>query len=230
MQTFSELSHAFVVASFYRRLKHSFGSRGIAAFAHMTALYGRQRGSRMAQRAIRDGKPLDFASYRTYGEWQKTDAAERVMGGFEGRLVSIAPDHEEYIDRCPWAWKFADMGLSECGVLYCTYLDRSIAAGFNPDLVFEVPQSINDHDYCIQIMRDAHFTEGQTFEKDPKNVKEFDYHTGHVYATFSKISESIFGAEGKRLSSDVLSDFEKEYNSDMAQTLQTYTTTDFERI
>ena len=121
MQVFSELSHAFVVARFYEELKSAFGNRGTEAFAHMTTVYARQRGSRMAQRAIRDGKPLDFTSYRIYGEWQKTEAAERVTGGFAGRTVSIAPDHEEYIEACPWAWQFKEMGASECGVLYCTH-------------------------------------------------------------------------------------------------------------
>lgn len=230
MQVFSELSHAFVVARFYEELESAFGNRGTEAFAHMTTVYARQRGSRMAQRAIRDGKPLDFTSYRIYGEWQKTEAAERVTGGFAGRTVSIAPDHEEYIEACPWAWQFKEMGASECGVLYCTHLDRGIASGFNPDLVFEVPQSINDHDYCIQIMRGAHFSEEQTFEKDPANVRGFDYHTGHVYKTFRLISESIFGSEGRTVADKVLEDFRAEYGPDMAKTLCGYMDTDFQVI
>ena len=43
-----------------------------------TQLYAQQRGSRMAQRALRDGQPLDFATYRAYSEWRASDAS--VLG------------------------------------------------------------------------------------------------------------------------------------------------------
>ncbi|HCU08731.1 MAG TPA: hypothetical protein DF480_07215 [Clostridiales bacterium] len=227
MTEFSELSHAFIVGCYYRELKKAFGERGVRAFAHMTILYGQQRGSRMAQRAIRDGKPLDFASYRAYGEWQSTEAAIRCMGGFSSRILSVAPDHEEHIDRCPWAWQFEEMGLQECGVVYCTHLDQAIARGFNPYITFDVLQSVNDHDCCIQVMRDAQFSDGQTFPKDPKNVKGFDYHCGHLYKTFSEISGSVFGEEGEGIAAHVLTEFSQKYGGEMAGVLKSHLETNF---
>ncbi len=230
MTEFSELSHAFIVGCYYRELKRKFGERGVRAFAHMTILYAQQRGSRMAQRAIRDGKPLDFTSYRTYGEWQSTEAAARSMGGFESRVLSVSPDHEEHIDRCPWAWQFEAMGLRECGVVYCTHLDQAIARGFNPYITFEVLQSVNDHDCCIQIMRDTQFEAGQTFEKDPANVKGFDYHCGHVFKTFAQISGSIFGLEGEEVPKTVLAEFARTWGAHMADVLESHLETDFQII
>ncbi len=230
MRDFSELSHAWIVGCFYRELKERFCDRGIAAFIHMTILYAQQRGSRMAQRAIRDGMPLDFASYRMYGEWQSTEDARQRMGGFDSRILSIAPDHEEHIDRCPWAWQFRDMGLQECGVVYCAHLDRAIARGFNPYITFDVLQSVNDHDCCIQIMRGAGFSPEQTFPKDPSNIKGFDYHCGHVYKVFSVIAGSIFGKSGSDAAEKVLADFESEYGKGMADTLRSYLSVDFQEI
>lgn len=230
MEKFSELSHAFVVASFYRELKEQFAKRGVEAFVHMTIVYARERGSRMAQRAIRDGVPLDFSAYRRYGEWASTELAEEVMGGFESRTLSLSPHHEEHIDRCPWAWQFEQMELKECGVVYCAHLDRAIAAGFNPYLVFDVPQSVNDHECCIQIMRDANFTEDETFEKNPKNVRGFDYHTAHVFHTFARLSESMFGSEGREAADSVLDKFQSEYTDSMAQVLRSFADTNFQVI
>ncbi len=230
MREFSELSHAFIVGCFYQELKENFGDRGIAAFVHMTILYAQQRGSRMAQRAIRDGMPLDFTSYRMYGEWQSTEAARQGMGGFESRVLSVFPDHEEHIDRCPWAWQFREMGLQECGVVYCTHLDRAIARGFNPYITFDVLQSVNDHDCCIQIMRDACFSPEQAFPKDPSNIKGFDYHCGHLYKTFSVVAGSIFGRPGSDAAEKVLAAFEAEYGSGMADTLRSFLRIDFQVI
>ncbi|HPF18519.1 MAG: L-2-amino-thiazoline-4-carboxylic acid hydrolase [Bacillota bacterium] len=227
MRTFSELTHAWIVGVFYRELKKAFKERGVRAFVHMTMVYAEQRGSRMAQRAIRDGKPLDFASYRTYGEWQSTETASEIMGGFQSRVLSVSPDHEEHIDRCPWAWQFDQMGLRECGVVYCTHLDRAIARGFNPYITFDVPQSVNDHDCCIQIMREAGFEEGQVFTKDPANIRDFEYHCGHVYKVFALLSGSVFGPEGKAIADKVLEMFRAEYGPATARVLEKHMETDF---
>ena len=53
---FNEKVHAFIAAKFYVYLTEAFGERGERAFIHGTQYYAEQRGRRMAQRAIRDGK------------------------------------------------------------------------------------------------------------------------------------------------------------------------------
>ena len=57
---FNEMTHAFIAAKYYVHMTEAFGERGKAAFIHGTQYYGSQRGRRMAQRAIRDGKPLTY--------------------------------------------------------------------------------------------------------------------------------------------------------------------------
>ena len=51
---------------------------------------------------------------------------------------------------CPWHEEFKALGLEEAGLVYCAHLDNSIARGFNPYLVYEVPQTLHDCPYCVQ--------------------------------------------------------------------------------
>ena len=69
---FNEKVHAFIAAKFYVYLTEAFGDRGEKAFIHATQHYAEQRGRRMAQRAIRDGRELDYGTYLEYGEWVNT--------------------------------------------------------------------------------------------------------------------------------------------------------------
>lgn len=230
MSEFTELHHAFIVARYYKYLTETFGAQGLQLFIMATQKYAEQRGSRMAQRAIRDGKPLTFATYRAYGEWQGTVVAQNLMGGFENEVMTNAPDYEVHIKQCPWAYQFKTMGMKACGVVYCTHLDKAIARGFNPYLTFDVPQSVNDHDCCIQIMRDVDFKEGQIFEKSPENIKGFDYHCGHVFNAFCDLSQAVFDKRGARICEDVLNDFSQEYGEDMALIVEKFKAVDFNTI
>jgi len=230
MKEFTEIQHAFIVASYYKRLTQEFGDRGLQSFIHATHIYGQQRGSRMAQRAIRDGKPLTFTTYMEYGEWESTQTTRKEMGGFDSKTISFSPDYEEHIMKCPWAYKFKIMDMQDCGVVYCSHLDKAIARGFNPYLTFDVPQSVNNKEYCIQIMRDANLKDGMSFIKKKENIKGFDYHCGHVYKTFGSIFDSIFGKENKIVSAEVLNDFSKEYGIDMSFVLESFSNKDFNII
>ena len=71
---FSERTQVFIVASYYKHLTETFGERGKAAFLHWVKHYAMQRGSRMAQRAIRAGETLDYGTLgdpgrRDFGLW-----------------------------------------------------------------------------------------------------------------------------------------------------------------
>ena len=134
MREFTEKHHAFIVGSFYSLLTERFAQRGEAAFVHATQRYAEQRGARMAQRAIRDGRKLDFATYREYGEWVNTQTVKDEGCDNQGYVVSYSPDFDERVTQCPWAAQFKEMGLTKCGTTYCTYVDNSVCRGFNPIL------------------------------------------------------------------------------------------------
>ncbi len=187
MKEFTERHHAYIAATFYQLLIEKFAERGRQAFIIATQRYGEQRGSRMAQRAIRDGRELDFLTYKEYGEWINTDTIIREMGGNQSEEITYAPNYKIKVTVCPWARQFSDMGMKKCGALYCKHIDKSIARGFNPELCYDVPQNMNNEEYCIQILYNANFTQGEVPISRSQNRRDFLYHCAHIYYTFREI-------------------------------------------
>lgn len=213
---FTEKHHAYIVGRFYEALKRECPDRAEAIFVMCTQRYAEQRGSRMAQRAIRDGRVLNFTAYREYGEWKNTETVKQDGSANSGKTISWSPDHVEEVYMCPWAAQFKKMGLRECGTLYCRYVDQSLVRGFNPALVYEVPQSMHESGYCLQISRGAEFEVDQEFHKHTEYHKAFDYHCSHCYKTFGEIVTAILGTKGATLSVSVLTQFEEDYGKEMA--------------
>ena len=143
---FTEKVHAYIAAKYYVYLTERFGERGKAAFLHATQYYALQRGRRMAQRAIRDGKELTQETYNYYGEWVNTEEV-KALGC--ANVSKQAEDGTLHITSCPWYTQFQEMGLPEAGALYCKDLDSSISRGFNPFLQYRVDQTLHTSDCCI---------------------------------------------------------------------------------
>ena len=230
MKEFTEKHHAYLVGRFYEALMRDYPEQAEHIFVMCTQRYAEQRGSRMAQRAIRDKKPLTFTTYREYGEWKNTETVKAEGCPNSGETVSWSPDHVEKVYMCPWAAQVKEMGLQKCGTLYCKYVDKSLVLGFNPELVYEVPQSMHESGYCIQISRDANFSENQEFHKHAEYQKGFDYHCGHCYKTFREIISAILGTNGEEIAVFVLKQFEDDYGKEMADVLLSYKNVDFNLI
>lgn len=220
--SFNEKTHAFIAAKYYDYLSKTFGERGKQAFLHATRYYAEQRGRRMAQRAIRDGQELNYETYCRYSEWESTKEIIEMGCSNQVTIESFVPDYEMHIHRCPWHTQFTEMGMTEAGLAYCHDLDASICRGFNPELTYEVPQTLHDHDFCIQTVRNAGLKEGWTVAKRPEGIKSFEYHCGHSYWSYNEVTAAIFGADGEEVNAKVLQDFEKEYGKEMADTLAKY--------
>lgn len=224
---FNEMVHAFIAAKFYVYLTERFGERGKSAFLHATRTYAEQRGRRMAQRAIRDGQPLNFETYCRYGEWASTEEMQAMGLQNQAKVRSLSPDYEVHIFVCPWHEQFRRMGLPEAGELYCRDLDASICRGFNPEIDYKTLQTLHDHDRCVQVVRDANLKKGLP-SKDPANMKSFEYHCAHSYWTYSETATAIFGAAGQQAAAQVLKDFAQEYGEQLADTLVGYRDVDFD--
>ena len=224
---FNEMTHAFLAARYYVRLTEEFGDRGHAAFIHATQYYGSQRGRRMAQRASRDGEKRHYATDSRDGEWVNTKEIQDMGAANKVEVPEVAPDYTMHIFACPWHQQFKNMGLKEAGLAYCSVLDASICRGFNPQIVYEVPQTLHDHDYCIQIVRDAGMSADKKPQKKPEGLRSFEYHCAHTYWSYREVCEAIFGEEGLAIGEQVLEDFAKEYGREMADILAGYRDTNF---
>lgn len=193
----NEKHHAYLITQFYRSF-HSLSVSGQAAdavFLSAARIYGEQRGHRMALRALRDGHPLDYASYFAYGEWEPgPDAFDMTYDAEKGRVT-------EQVLRCPWEAAFEDSGDESCGRLYCSEIDRSIVRGFNPQLIIEVPCSLYQDGKCqfhyrsLDIASDI-FHQGEECLKKAKGpvIMPFAYHCAHLWKVFCGVSYSVFGA------------------------------------
>ena len=73
------------------------------------------------------------------------------------------------------------------------------------------PQTLHDHDYCIQTIRNAGFDAGVQYGKNPASLRSFEYHCAHSYWAYREVCEAIFGEEGKQIAERVLDDFAAEY-------------------
>lgn len=227
MVNFNEKVHAYIAAKYYTYLTERFGERGKKAFVHATQYYAEQRGRRMAQRAIRDGRELDFGTYQEYGEWVNTAYTIENECSNQSTVESWAPDLEMKITRCPWHTQFKEMGLAEAGHTYCAHLDNSICRGFNPYITYDVLQTLHKSPFCIHIIRNVNFKEGETHPKKPEYLKDFEYHCAHSYWAYAEVTKAIFLAEGEAVAAKVLADLAKDYSQEMADTLMKYKDTNF---
>ena len=234
MSNFTERHHAFISAIFYKIMKEENYSNFRTAFKMAVQRYAQQRGGRMAQRAIRDNRPLDFSSYRYYGEWVPTpqSLAENPNPETSAERTEEGKDLKTKINFCPWSLQYLDMSLLDGADDYCEVLDVNLARGFNPNLVFEVPKTMHaNRDHCIQYQRDAKFGNEQAYgPKDPNNQKSFEYHCAHVYKTFSELMIAIYKQKGLTLNAKVLEAFAASYGQQMADKLLEYRNYDFNYI
>ena len=227
---FTEKVQAFVVGTYYQLLTGKFGSRGEAAFVHATQYYAGQRGRRMAQRAIRDGKDLDWYTYNCYGEWTNSQKMIDENCTVTMEMKSMVPDAEMKIVKCPWNEQFKEMGIAgTAGVAYCTHLDIAIARGFNPYLVYEVDQTLNNADSCVHRLKDSGFAGKPPVKRDPANMRDFSFHTVHTYWAYRDISVAVFGDEGREVAEEVLRSLEEKYGEEAGKTVMSYKNTDFNK-
>jgi len=224
---FNEKVHAYIAAKYYVYLTEAFGENGKAAFLHATRYYAEQRGRRMAQRAIRDGQPLTYETYCRYSEWVNTEDVKASGEANKSQVISVAPDFETHISVCPWHAQFKAMGLSEAGVAYCSDLDASICRGFNPEIDFTTVQTLHDHPYCIQVIRNSGLSGEGRPQKRPEGLLGFDYHCAHSYYSYREALTGIYGETGKKIGDRVFADFEADYGSEMADALAAFSGTDF---
>lgn len=125
----------------------------------------------MAQRAIRDGRELDYGTYLEYGEWVNTPEIIAAGCSNQSTIESWAPDYRIHITMCPWYAQFKEMGLTDAGHVYCAHLDNSICRGFNPYLTYLVPETLHKSGFCTHIIKDVNFAVGKTTPKRPSTSR-----------------------------------------------------------
>lgn len=217
---FNEKVHAFLIGSFYQEMKEAEGPAGVECFRKAVQKTAEQRGHRMALRAMRDKKPLDYNTYMAYGEIYATLPGKMEMAG-------EYPDAETRVYSCVWHDTFQEMGLAECGLVYCREIDKGIIRGFNPDLVFEQKSVLHNAPCCRLVFRNAGLDNSVPVSKEAK--KGWDYHCGHYYKTFSEYVRTVF-SDGEIILKRVDEKFADRFGEKSLDILQEYLKTDFNLI
>lgn len=220
---FNEAVHAHLAARFYTCLTEAFGERGKAAFVLAVQHYGLQRGQRMAQKAIRDGKALNHLTFMEYNELIAT--SEVIPANRD--LESLSPDYELHITNCPWHDRFLEMDCLEAGDVYCSLIDEAICRGFNPELIFESEMNLNSSAYCLHRVKNTFYEAFPDVPQKKEDAYGFDYHCGHLYWSVSEVAAAIFQADGEAVNAAVLKDFTETYGTEMADRLASFRHTNF---
>lgn len=222
---FNEKMHAFIPAVFYRELDSAIKGRGKEIFILATERYGWQRGSRMAQRVLRDGNTLNYINYVKYGEWEPTLGLEHTT-----ELKSVTPDYSYHILKCPWHDQFTAMGAGEAGKVYCTYLDKAIARGYNPRLGFQVNSTLHTGNRCEFVLKEAYLDRADSLDKNPENVMTWEYHCAHIYYAFADTVVSICSEEGDAIVNKATDAIIEAYGQKSVDIIKNYKDTDFSII
>lgn len=231
--TLTEKHHAFLIGCYYRALKESFGDEGIDTFVEATKRYAEERGRRMALRAEKHGLEKNYRTYFSHGEWEATDPD--LFNALEGPGEN--GDLTTQVYKCPWNTTFREMDLLECGDVYCTYIDRHIVKGFNPELKLDVTSLIHSSDKCMFYWRQANLDETDVrwiaemkARYRNENLMPFDYHTGHVYRTFRLTILERFDSRGDEVVNRAATCFREAFGGEVLHAVLKYRDTDFGRL
>ena len=222
----NEKTHAWIIAQFYQALTNFDASRGKDVFIRAARRYGEERGYRMALRALRDGQPLNIATYMAYSEWRPTDASF-----YASTVASFTPDYENHNARCPWVETFVEVSGWDCAATYCAQVDASIVRGFNPDVQFELIHPLSPAHECRMVFREAYLPSAdKPLPHSDDTVRPWSYHCGHLWHAFADTLAQVYADAGDALSTRVFTLFTEAFGADNAALLCSEAQRDFRSI
>ena len=119
--------HALLYALAARAAEQRMGEPGRRAAEEAVVIYGRERGARCALRCLADGQPLTMENYLLYGEWVDD------RGWSKGGVEAFSPVYRTRTTTCGWCESWRRTDLLDYGKGYCTFIDKNLVFGFNPD-------------------------------------------------------------------------------------------------
>lgn len=222
--------HAVLTGVFGEVLEGQAGRYGLQALGTAIVSYGRQRGRRMARRALEDGRKLDYEAYLAYSEL----SIPAQPGDYSVR--SRSPVYINCCHRCLWAMAWRKFGMERYGKVYCDYVDFSLVQGFSPDMVMLVETAIGRGDeVCAFVNVGFEMTEEAEnrintlkAELGDRYKRDFGYHCGHLLNSFDRVLGGIFPGYYERLRETALGRYGEIYSREVAQVLAGLAEQDFE--
>ena len=223
-QSFYMEEHATLYALLHRQARTRYGEEGTQATAAGTKLYGQERGNRMAKRALKDGEPLTMENYLKYGEWSDHKALSA------NEVVSLSPTYTTHAVRCGWCEAWKKHGLLEYGKLYCESVDISLVHGFNPEGDLVIASTLSHGDPCCHFeWVGLGFQDGEALKEfgaqkaqlEPRVLKDFLYHTGHLLSAMTRAYETALGVvKAQAIVEGALAEFQEIFGEEKCQALR----------
>ncbi len=202
--------HALLFALISKNTLESYGEEGKEAILQAMIVYGNERGQRMAQRALANGDELSVVNSQAYGEWIPNYAGQMVFGRIAGE-----PTLKTFISKCAWCEAWEKHNVLEYGKLYCVDVDNAVFQGFNPQfLCTPITTSMSFGGERCEFDWGQAFTPEDNVALEKKKeqlgtscVKDFNYHTAHLYVSLGRTLHNILGPVTKDIMEKALSEY-----------------------
>ena len=218
-------NQAMMFAFLSRAAIEAKGEAGRKAVQDGMMRYGRERGARMAERARAAGDPVDLWTNQAYGEWKPDYAGQMEFG-----MLRSEPTYQTYIAKCAWcdAWKKYD--ILEYGREYCVHVDEAVYDGFGCGAVCTPLTTAMswggtrcDFDWGKPLSaEELQMVSEKKAELGTSAMRDFDFHTAHIYNAIVSTLAEAFGDEAKPMIQRAVADYIELYGEDSYDALMEF--------
>lgn len=226
-------NQAMMLAYMSKHAIQMYGEEGREAIQKGMTKYGNERGIRMAKRAAANGEPMELWVEQAYGEWVPDYPGQMEFGG-----VCNEPVYTTYIGKCAWceAWKKND--ILEYGKEYCVNVDNAVFQGFNKDwMCTPVGASMSfGGEKCVfewgmaMSEEDAEKMKAKKAELGTSMMKDFVFHTAHIYYTVAGVLRAELGEKAEPVIEKAVEDYVNLFGQADFDALADYADTNWEEI
>jgi len=138
---------ALMYCVFAREMVDSFGEKGEEALIRAVKAYGVARGSRLRERHVEQGLPINLRSLFEHYDMPGNSGTEKTRTVFEDdKLVS-------YTYKCPFEAQWRERGCVDVGKLYCQHFHHAFWQEYRPDLDVQLPEILTtEHPHCLFVV------------------------------------------------------------------------------
>lgn len=218
MQDYAVEQHAVLIGLTGKYLKEAAGEYGTDLFINSIVKYARQRGRRMRNRALRDGRPLNYETFLAYGELK----FDTLPGDYE--VGAASPVFINCCCRCRWNEGWKAYGLSEYGEWYCKYVDLHLVQGFSEDMVMITKTMLGlGDDRCTfvnvgyeQTKESQERIAAVKAELDGRYIRDFVYHMGHWLSAVRAVVRPVLAETYDSVEASVRAAFAGYFGEELA--------------
>ncbi len=213
--------HALLFALLAKYAIEGCGEEGKTAVLEGVRRYGEERGRRMARRALEHGDALDLVSNQAYGEWRPEP------GQMENRIVQTEPTLITVATKCAWCDTWKKYGMLDYGKYYCLPIDDAVYRGFRSDFSVTTLSNLSwgaeccEFDWGLPLNKE---NEGRLQRKrvelGDSCVRDFDFHTAHLFHTLGNVLKDSLGEKGKRAVDEAVQQFAAIFGKEYAALLE----------